>query len=223
MGKSHQIPSLEVPKAAHEMGSSLSPFQAIHSGILGFSDPFSTFSPLLIFPEVPWGRHSMESWNEPSGQVVPVTLPGMEIPNFPVPAAAGRTGSPQLYFSQHFSWFVLPFFFGHFLLPSNLPIPFFPSSFSCKFPALQALLFSQLWEFSLELGSFGFLSGAGSRAAAPPFPGKGCGRISAFSVSFPRGKTLDLGIQDLLEPGIPVPSLCQQSSEMGKVELKIQV
>lgn len=116
-----------------------------------------------------------------------------------------------------------PIFFGHFLLPSNLPIPFFPSSFSCKFPALQALLFSQLWEFSLELGSFGFLCGAGSRAAAPPFPGKGCGRISAFSVSFPRGKTLDLGIQDLLEPGIPVPSLCQQSSEMGKVELKIQV
>lgn len=160
------------------------------------------------------------------GQVVPVTLPGMEIPNFPVPAAAGRTGSPQLCFSQHFSWLVLPFFLATFCShptsPSRFFLPHFPANSQPFKPCSSPSSGNSLWSWE-KLGSFGFLSGAGSRAAAPPFPGKGCGRISAFSVSFPRGKTLDLGIQDLLEPGIPVPSLCQQSSEMGKVELKIQV
>lgn len=118
--------------------------------------------------------------------------------------------------------FFLATFCSHPTSPSRFFLPHFPANSQPFKPCSSPSSGNSLWSWE-KLGSFGFLSGAGSRAAAPPFPGKGCGRISAFSVSFPRGKTLDLGIQDLLEPGIPVPSLCQQSSEMGKVELKIQV
>lgn len=60
------------------------------------------------------------------------------------------------------------------------------------------------------------------------FPRKRVWEDFGLSASFPWGKTLDLGIRDLLEPGIPIPAALSLgigllvAAEVAKGKLKIQ-